>query len=167
MLYRIVFNVCFTACLRVSDKLPGLPVWVDTGFLYFRRVFAKEFFKMENRFKLFGIVVLLAVIGFSMAACDGGSSSKFEGRWLRDFAINHSTYTDYSFTFTGDTFVFKMVEGRTTVTFNGTFTYTDSVISFSSETVKWQTSYTLNGKNLALASGPSAYSFIAGTYVKQ
>jgi hypothetical protein len=45
---------------------------------------AKEF-SMKNKFKLIGIIALLAVIGFSMAACGDNSSSDpdlFEGTWV-------------------------------------------------------------------------------------
>jgi hypothetical protein len=40
---------------------------------------------MKNTFKLFGIIALIAVVGFSMAACGGdddGGADPFEGTWV-------------------------------------------------------------------------------------
>jgi len=120
----------------------------------------------------FSILLMLAlalvlVFGLVFVSCDS-ATPKFEGRWLRDFAINHPTYTDYSFTFSGNTFDFIMAEGGSPLVISGTFTYTDDVISFNGgANGSWRSGYSLGPNSLTLASGPSMYSFIAGTYIKQ
>jgi len=127
---------------------------------------------MKNTFKVLGIIALLAIIGVSMAACGGGDDdgggSKFEGRWLNLYAVNDNGYTDFSFTFTGNSFSFKSA-GKENFTRNGTFTFTDTAITLtpiSSE--NWPTithGYTLTGGvlNLSIAQG----GFCAGTFTKQ
>jgi uncharacterized lipoprotein YehR (DUF1307 family) len=51
--------------------------------IFYTRALAKEFFRLKNTKKLFGIIVLITVIAFSMAACgDDSSSDPFEGKWL-------------------------------------------------------------------------------------
>jgi hypothetical protein len=75
-----------------SAKRPEYPVFC---FCQYRRIIfsnyplkraeiAEGVFQMKKTFKLFWIIVLLAVVGFSMAACGGddGSSDPFEGTWL-------------------------------------------------------------------------------------
>ena len=57
---------------------------------------------MKNFFKLFGIIALVAVIGFSTTACDngngdsGGGGSSLNGTWLsgnKKLVINNTSYT--------------------------------------------------------------------------
>jgi hypothetical protein len=43
---------------------------------------------MKNKFKLFGIIALLAVIGFSMVACSGDSQSQTVPMLLKKYGIN-------------------------------------------------------------------------------
>jgi len=136
---------------------------------------------MKNRIKLFGVIALVAVIGFSMAACGGGDSggndnggdnsggkTKFEGRWLNLVAIDVG-FTDFSFTFTGNNFVFRSA-GRENNTYNGSFTFTDTTITFipvSGQT--WQTftqDYTLSGNVLNLAQS-GQFAFAIGPFTKQ
>ena len=45
----------------------------------FKLKIAKELFIMKNVFKMFGIILLVAVIGFSMATCDDNSGSSVGG----------------------------------------------------------------------------------------
>ena len=56
---------------------------------------------MKNAIKLFGIIALVAVIGFSMVACgddddDGGGGglvpAELQGRWLRDDTTSSQRY---------------------------------------------------------------------------
>jgi uncharacterized lipoprotein YehR (DUF1307 family) len=89
--------------------------------IFYTRVLAKEFFKMKNTKKLFGIIVLITVIAFSMAACgDDSSSDPFEGTWIsysdlsgaqkatvvqKGFSENFSiTLNGNKFTYWGDSF---------------------------------------------------------------
>jgi hypothetical protein len=52
-------------CRNGVFQAVSYPVRID------RRILLKEFV-MKNFFKLFGVIALAAVIGFSMAACDTG-----------------------------------------------------------------------------------------------
>jgi len=58
---------------------------------------------MKNAIKVFGIIAIVAIIGFSMVGCelvkDDEFPSKFRGTWERDYA---SVYTN-TLTFTSDT----------------------------------------------------------------
>jgi len=57
---------------------------------------------MKNIFKVFGIIPLLAVIGFSMSACDNGGGGGLVGKWQTstgDFII---TFTATKFTLKND-----------------------------------------------------------------
>jgi len=49
----------------------------------------KEFFRMKDKLKLMGIIALLAVIGFSMAACgdDSGGGGSFDGTWENNYKM--------------------------------------------------------------------------------
>ena len=130
---------------------------------------------MKNTMKVLGIIAIVALIGFSMAACgsDGNNSggsgtTKFEGKWVNLSAINNFGYSDFSFTFTGNNMLFKSVDnqGRTD-SWPGTFTFTNTEITFIPEQVNtwpgWKTGYTLNGYILELAEGGPAF----GTFTKQ
>jgi len=126
---------------------------------------------MKNSSKVL-IIALIAVIGFSMLACGGGSDNdvktKFEGRWLNLAAINEYGFNDFSFTFTGSNFVFKSV-GPQNFTRKGTFTFSDSIITFTPDNGEtWSTftqGYTLTGNILNLKNSNGV--FAQGDFTKQ
>jgi len=100
---------------------------------------------MKNGMKWFGIFTFVAIIGFIFIACDGGDNggnsnngvTKFEGRWLNLYAIDYG-YSDFSWTFTGNNCVFKAVDGGGTTNRPGTFTFTDTTITFIAPPDTWQ-----------------------------
>ena len=104
-----------------------------------------------------------------ITAVFAATKTKFEGRWLNLIAINDFGYTDFSFTFTDNNFVFKSV-GPDNFTRNGSFTFTDTAITFippSSGQSSWQTftqGYTLSDNVLNLAQGGQ---FGSGPFTKQ
>jgi hypothetical protein len=134
--------------------------------------------------RIAGIIALMAIIGFSMAACGGGddngsktkddgsgSKTKFEGRWLNEVAINEYGFNDFSFTFTGNNFTFKSA-GRENNTYKGTFTFTDTAITFTPTTGEtwsgFSQKYTLSGNTLDLGDWLSGSRvFGVGPFTKQ
>jgi len=133
---------------------------------------------MKNMVKLFGVIALVAVIGFSMAACatagnTGGSTKKFEdfkGKWVNESAISKDGYTEYSFTFTGNTFVFRAVDANGGIINRpGTFTFTDTRITYIPQQANtwpgYTQEYTLTGNTLLLEDPRNGRQF--GTFIKQ
>jgi len=128
---------------------------------------------MKNLFKtriasILGIIALAAIIGFSIVACkedDDGDTTKFEGRWLNEYAVSDFGFTDFSYTFTGNKFSFKAA-GNENYSYNGTFTFTDTQIRFivPAESWDWNQVYTLSGNVLSL----KEYSTVPhGSFTKQ
>jgi len=80
--------------------------------------------------------------------------TKFDGRWLNLYALSDYGYTDFSWTFTGDQCLFKTA-GTQTFTWLGTFTFTDTTITFTpAQGQTWEEytqEYTLKGNVLNLA----------------
>jgi hypothetical protein len=100
---------------------------------------------MKNTFKLIGIIALLAVIGFSMAACgDDNGGPSFDGTWVAQYANN------LGYTFKGKTVT--QFNNSYSQEWSGTFTYTDTTITFSFPTLDRQYSiyYTLTDTYLQL-----------------
>ena len=130
---------------------------------------------MNIRVKMFGIIALAAIIGFSFVACggedNGGSNNegitKFEGKWVNLDALNHFGFSEFSWTFTGNTCVFRSVNSQGTINRPGTFTFTDTTITFIAPAGTWQgytQGYTLSGNVLNLANdGVNNY----GAFTKQ
>ena len=111
---------------------------------------------MKNALRLFGLIAIVALIGFSFAACggDGGTKTKFEGSWY-DRDPNNPTVNYLFFKFTGNEFLYQNYEGGQIYQSKpGTFTFTDSQITFippAPDTYTgWTTSYTLSGNQLYL-----------------
>ena len=74
---------------------------------------------MKNVFKVFGIIALLAVIGFSTSACDngGGGGSGLVGKW------EDNTTHGVTITFTTTRYELK---GGDTVVYSGTYEFNSS-----------------------------------------
>jgi hypothetical protein len=101
---------------------------------------------MKNVLRAFGIIALLAAIGFSMAACDGNSGGGGGGTGGVSFAGTTWKCTEslpvvgsvtYTLTFTTASRVKLEALG---MTYNGTYTVTGSSV-----TVKWDAGYTGSG----------------------
>jgi hypothetical protein len=82
---------------------------------------------MKNLFKLFGIIALVAIIGFSMAACDedddsDGGSSSFVGTWTGTMGGDYMKLvcTDTTWTTAGSDFG----------TYSGNYTRSGNTASF-------------------------------------
>ena len=130
---------------------------------------------MKNKVKIFGIIAIVAIIGFSMAACDSGGDSgggsdpalKFEGMWkMEGFPV--------SWTFTGNNFLYQE-SVSINYSMQGTFTFTDSTITFTTTShtlgsqmdprwMNYTQNYTLSGNELTLE-WDNIHN--AGTYIKQ
>jgi len=118
----------------------------------------KNTFKVQAIRRIAGIIVLLAVIGFSMAACDNGTTSgvtaggnKFTGTWKNQWdEQGKACVLEYKF-YNDSCFIGWYYEGEKRLGFNfGTFTYTDTAITFTSSSGTWTENYTMSGKTLNL-----------------
>jgi len=83
---------------------------------------------MKNTFKIFGIIALFAVIGFSMLACssddDSASGPKsFDGTWV----MSGNTKLGYTYNGTSVT----QFNDDLGLTWSGTFTYTNTTITMT------------------------------------
>lgn len=106
--------------------------------------------------KLIGFIAVLAIIGLSMTACGGDDTTKFEGTW-RNPGGNNPT-----FTFIGNTYTHSNNAGAIN---SGTFTYTQTRISFTTTTGDtWSQMYELTGNTLRLEQIPGRN---FGPFVKQ
>jgi len=110
---------------------------------------------MKNTLKVL-VVTLIVIIGFSILSCDSGtgsSTTKFEGKWVNTYALTLG-YTEFSWTFTGNTCLCKVVGNGSNVSRQGTFTFTDTEITFvPAQANTWQgytQTYTLTGNVLRL-----------------
>ena len=126
------------------------------------------------------ILALLLVFSLAFISCDDGTTNgggnstktKFEGRWWAKGYMGVG-YTDYSFTFSGNNFVFRSVNLDGNPTNNrictGTFTFTDTYFTWiPTEGENW-TSYSQtyqlinNGRAFNLGNSPSNnYSAFSG-----
>jgi hypothetical protein len=116
-------------------------------------------FTMKKFFKLFGIIAFVAIIGFSMAACDSGGD---------DGGLN-LTGTTWTSTQDGDTFTLTFTTDTTARleypggTFNGTYT-----LNGNSGTITWTYgtvyNFVVNGNTLtATVPGNPPVTFVKGT----
>ena len=90
---------------------------------------------MKNTLRVFGIIALVAVIGFSIAACGDdstdGNKSPFEGTWVEYDASYGRTF---EYTFTGNKFSYLVRYDDGTSYYeiqNATFTYTKTEITIT------------------------------------
>jgi hypothetical protein len=122
---------------------------------------------MTNRRVLTGILAVALVFGF-VAGCDNGNNSgggnavtEFEGKWQQQSGtVTHVyTFTSNTMTYTGGT-----------IKRNGTFTFTDTAISFIPATANtwtgWTQGYTLEDGTLTLTDDKEA-SHPNGAFQKQ
>ena len=113
----------------------------------------------------FAILAVVLVFGLAFVGCDTGSTTtKFEGRWLNLYASSYG-YTDFSYTFTGNNFVFKTA-GTENLTLEGTFTFTETALQFTSGSQSWGYTYTLTGNVLEL-DNPTGNAPGFGPFTKQ
>jgi len=97
---------------------------------------------MKNFVKLFGIIALVAVIGFSLAACGGGAGDSGGGNW------ESGTYTGFSFSIpNSDVSQFGIPTAPNTSTriISGTLSKADSLAAcnaYYDAHLGWVTKYT-------------------------
>jgi len=112
---------------------------------------------MKNVSKTFGIIALLVVIGFSMAACDDNSGGGGTGgislagtTWKCTESVPYFGTLTYTLTFTASRVNLEALGG----TYSGTYT-----VNRSSGTVNWDSGYngfgsfTVNGNKLTTSEG--------------
>jgi len=124
---------------------------------------------MKNIFKLLGIIALVAIIGFSFAACDNGDGDKGddgkkeEDTPISSFAGTWNASGGRSIVFSGSTFTYK-VNGTTT--YSGTFSVSGSTITFNAMGLGTASgNFQLAGEALVL-SNHTWDSTVNGTYTK-
>ena len=122
---------------------------------------------MKKTIGYLGIIALMAVIGFSMAACDNGTTSKLQGTWSKgDLKIvidgtsvvlksNATFWSRGTFTDTASTITISITDYTSNAGSNWT-AYTDSV-TFN---------YTLSGNTLIASGMAGDYAQYNGTWAK-
>ena len=112
------------------------------------------------------MLAAVLVLGLAFVGCknEPDNTTKFEGRWVNLDATAYYGFTDFSYTFTGNDFTFRSA-GSENSTMSGTFTFTDTTISFNAGTDgSWTQGYALNGNVLQLAND-GRHNF--GSFTKQ
>ena len=121
---------------------------------------------MKKHSIVLAILALTLVLGLAFVSCDNdatGGSTKFEGRWY-DAGTLGMGFIDYSFTFSGNNFVFRKADLGGHPSNNrvctGTFTFTDNYFTWIpaegedwtsySQTYRWLN----NGRTLSLGNPP-------------
>ena len=95
---------------------------------------------MKNVLKLFGIIALAAVIGFSMAACDNGDNGGGDGN---DGSLNGTwTHEDMTLIVLGSNY---------TSTWGGE-NYGKGTVSYNSSTITLKTTHAWNGSSWVILS---------------
>jgi len=121
---------------------------------------------MKNVLKAFGIIALVAVIGFSFIACDndnGDDGKKEDETPISSFAGTWNASGGRSIVFNGSTFNYK-VNGTTI--YSGTFSVSGSTITFKESSLGTASGgYSLSGTTLTL-SNHTWDSSVNGTYTK-
>ena len=127
--------------------------------------------------KKHGVFLAMLVFGLTFMSCwTTGSVNEptpFEGRWLDQASVELNGYTDLSYTFTGNTFVLRILNDQgyaVDYTAAGTFKYTIARIRFTSGKETWTQEYTLTGNELLLKwSDPRTRGRTPanGTFIKQ
>ena len=122
------------------------------------------------------VCIMLAVVltlGLAFTSCWTTGSvnepTQFEGRWIDLIALNEWGFTDLSYTFTGFTYVLKILSNEgyvTDYTISGTIRFTKDRIQFASEKQRWTVPYTLTGSDLRLEMSKTPPPAV-GTFVKQ
>jgi len=120
------------------------------------------------------ILALVLVSGLAFMSCWTTGSvdepTQFEGRWLNLAIMDNSAYTDFSFTFIGNTFVFRQILNEGIVmdqTVSGTFKYSDTRIQFTTRTRTWTQRYTLIDNELSFIGNSSRFPLGTGVFTKQ
>ena len=118
---------------------------------------------MNNRRFFAGIFSLVLIFGLILIGCptDGGSGgesqvTKFEGTW-----VNSGSYWNLIYKFTGNKVEYS---DHTDSKWSGTFTFTDTEITFTTSVNSWTQGYTIEGNNLEI-SNTGNYPY--GTFIKQ
>jgi len=120
---------------------------------------------MKKTFILSTLLAVALAVGLLFVSCgttstgsgesSGDDPTKFEGKWVNLSAIKMG-FTDFSFTFTGNKMLFRSVDSNgNRISRPGTFTFTDTEITFIPQQANtWQgytQAYKLSGNELELA----------------
>jgi len=126
---------------------------------------------MKNKKIWLVIPVVVLVFGMSVVGCatNKAEPTKFDGKWLSLTDVNSNGFSDFSFTFTGNRWSFKSTgnsDPNQNASFSGTFTFTDTAITFKFGNITWEQGYTLNGNVLTLEEATTV-EFPFGDFTKQ
>ena len=124
------------------------------------------------------MLALVIIIGLTFVSCWTTGSvnqpTQFEGKWLYDPAdLESYGLTELSFTFVGDTFVFRHIfdeDNSRDRIISGTFKFRSDQIRFTSEGQNWTQPYSLNGGQLRLrvsSTRRGGFPGAIGLYMKQ
>jgi len=77
---------------------------------------------MKNTIKVFGIIAIVAIIGFFFAACEEDNSNPFIGNWsgTTDFGVVRLTVTTSTWTYDEGSYSH----------YSGTYTYSGNIATF-------------------------------------
>jgi len=150
--------------------------WVEKDFEIMVQ-YKKGFFMKKIGFLLMMALMLASGLAFISCWTTGSvdEPTQFEGRWLNLTAMNDSGYSEVSYTFTGNTFVFRQVISEAITidqTLTGTFKFTGTTIRFTRDrsaagTRTWTQRYTLIGNELSLGRSTSGKPPGVGAFTKQ
>ena len=124
------------------------------------------------------MLALVVIFGLTFVSCWTTGSvnepTQFEGRWLLDpAALESYELTDFSFTFAGDTFVFRHIlndDNSRDRIISGTFKFRGDKIRFTSGKQKWTQPYLLYDGQLRLQVSVNRYDgfpLATGLFMKQ
>jgi hypothetical protein len=107
---------------------------------------------MKNRMLAVGVLLMVVALAAGLMGCEHdpvSNATKFEGTWRNQGSNDAGTDSwDLVYTFTDNAFTYDNNRGDTV---SGTFTFTDTTITFSPEgDESWTQNYTLAGNNLYL-----------------
>ncbi|MDR0442805.1 MAG: hypothetical protein LBH44_05295 [Treponema sp.] len=117
---------------------------------------------MKNTIKLFGIVVMVAIICFSMIACDEDGTNPFVGMWYGTVLFQGES-ASASIDVTDSSWVFKCPSINMTET--GTYTWSGSSATLEQKGVTYGTA-AINGSTLTVTMTSGIYDGGVGTFTQ-
>lgn len=137
---------------------------------------SKEF-SMKKAYKLIWIIALIAIVGFSLAACDNGNGgsggdgnggnsggNSIIGKWYTNIS---STIPVYEFTSDGRFLVVGVNRGHTYSASGGKLTlYRTDIITGQISTMG-TADYTISGNSLTIFNSSANSGIVEGTYYKK
>jgi len=123
----------------------------------------KNTLKLKAICKIAGIIALLTVIGFSIAACDDGTTkSPLQGTWKNEYTNSTGDTIVATFKLAGSaySYTYERPIGTVLTSESGQFSYTDTTITFNRtkpSTATWTQNYTLTEETLWLQTDGNNY----------